>query len=84
MDSGSAFLKELHLSSLCSEVKIIFFIGMPTILAFFSFSNCISSNLLIKSKKVKCSITDNGLEIPPVQNASQILSTGDFNSPVII
>lgn len=25
-----------------------------------------------------------GFETPPVQNASQILSTCDFNSPVII
>ena len=29
-------------------------------------------------------MTDNGLEIPPVQKASQILSTCDFNSPVIM
>ena len=29
-------------------------------------------------------MTDNGFEIPPVQKASHILSTCDFNSPVII
>ena len=29
-------------------------------------------------------MTDKGLEIPPVQKASHILSTCDFNSPVII
>lgn len=58
-------------------------IGLFVRLALFSSSVCRSSNRLINSKYVICSITSSGLEMPPFQNESQILSTLLLISPVI-
>jgi hypothetical protein len=55
--------------------KTGFSTGLPVRLALFSARVWFSSRRFRKSRYVICSITSSGLEMPPVQNAFQTLST---------
>src|ERR1039457_1462221 len=66
----------------CPCPKIGSSIGLPSRLAFFSRAVWMSSSRLMNSRKDICSITRSESEIPPVQNASHILSIFDLFSPV--